>query len=775
MHRIKGLVGLCFGILLITISLHCHAQASPEDFNPEQANKTLDALSLKLSSTDLTVKKLEDAISELTILQEKANDCVEDADKEIAKLKVKLVEAKASESDPEKQSLDVKYLKDKESTVNQQRSACSLFLLRANEAVAAYSKTIHDKQKSQRFQVYPTLWQNFKESPQLIRNFDQHFSTEKFLKTIGYEYFTELHIIILMFIISIVWPIGQYYKSMLAEFLSRDRGKQLKHRITHSLLTVLHRYYHRFFILLFVTVFFGMHRLFYGTPAYFLELSVGIFLYYNLRMLISLFLTPPEPEDRFEFISENIAKPLAFRLKLLLNFIFITFIFYLSCRGQVFPDSSLMLMRTLFMTALATILISIVWLINRSTTFLEEHRGLRIGVSLVLALGLFVIIGIEWLGYHGLTDFVILGLAQTVALSLVAIALHKITMHASEGITSSDSSWHQHIRYYLGLRKKAPLPELVWLHLGLFILIWGTYALFFIRIWGLIGTNYISLYYGIFNGIQITGVTIYPARIVAAIFIFVAIALFTRSVRTRIARKTGSLLGGRGVHNSLAAIAGYVGYTFAVIFSMLVAGVNFAGLAIIAGALSVGIGFGLQNIVNNFVSGLVLLIERPIRVGDRIIVGNVEGHVRDINIRATIIRTRNRTDVIVPNSELVTGQVDNLMYGDAVKRLQIYIGVAYGSDTELVRDTLLEVAKQHPDVLNNEEVQPLALFNEFADSSLTFELRVVIRDVDRQQHVRSELHFAVDKAFRERKIEIAFPQRDITIKNWPPSGSLPSS
>lgn len=352
------------------------------------------------------------------------------------------------------------------------------------------------------------------------------------------------------------------------------------------------------------------------------------------------------------------------------------------------------------------------------------------------------------MGYHSLANFILFGLAKTLGLSLLALAIHKIIIGGLASISGSNYAWQQHIRYYLGLKKNAGIPEILWLQMGFLILIWGIYALFLLKIWGYSDTAFSGLVTALTSGFTLTGIHIIPVRIVYAFFIFAGIATFTRWLRTRIGRKTSSVIGGRGVHNSLAAIVGYVGFAVAVIFALLAAGVNFAGLALIAGALSVGIGFGLQNIVNNFVSGLVLLIERPIKVGDRIIVGGVEGHVRKISIRSTVIRTRDRTDVVMPNSELVAGQVDNLTWGDTHKRLQIHVGVAYGSDTDLVKETLLDVARHHPDVTIDDKTKPLALFQEFSDNALVFELRVVIQDVDRQQHVWSELHFAIDQAFR---------------------------
>ncbi|MEJ2686549.1 MAG: mechanosensitive ion channel [Gammaproteobacteria bacterium] len=198
------------------------------------------------------------------------------------------------------------------------------------------------------------------------------------------------------------------------------------------------------------------------------------------------------------------------------------------------------------------------------------------------------------------------------------------------------------------------------------------------------------------------------------------------------------------------------------------AGLEYKNLAIIAGALSVGIGFGLQNIVNNFVSGLILLFERPIRTGDWIVVGSTEGYVKRIRIRSTQIQTFDRADVIVPNSELISTQVTNWMLYDLRGRVRVPVGVAYGSDTALVKQLLLEAGGAHPQVITDGSApEPVVLFLEFGDSSLNFELRIYIREIDMRLAVVSDLNFAIDAAFREHGVEIPFPQRDVHVRDWP--------
>jgi small-conductance mechanosensitive channel len=221
-----------------------------------------------------------------------------------------------------------------------------------------------------------------------------------------------------------------------------------------------------------------------------------------------------------------------------------------------------------------------------------------------------------------------------------------------------------------------------------------------------------------------------------------------------------------GAKDATQTLVGYGGVAIAVLWALFVLGLNFKNVAIVAGALSVGIGFGLQNIVNNFVSGLILLFERPIRRGDWIVVGNTEGYVRDISIRSTRIETFDRADVIVPNSELISNQVTNWMLSNNVGRLKSAVGVAYGSDVEKVMEVLETIADTHPDVISDHPDYPIrVLFINFGDSALNFELRCYVKNVDNRLRIQSDINQSIDREFRKENIEIPFPQRVVHMEN----------
>jgi potassium-dependent mechanosensitive channel len=263
-------------------------------------------------------------------------------------------------------------------------------------------------------------------------------------------------------------------------------------------------------------------------------------------------------------------------------------------------------------------------------------------------------------------------------------------------------------------------------------------------------------------GAGIAGITISLGTIFAAAVLFLLGLLATRAVQRWLERQflpRTSL--DPGLQHSVSAIVGYVGVIAVAALALAQAGIDLQKIALIAGALSVGIGFGLQSVVSNFVSGLILLAERPIRVGDSIVVKGEEGWVRRIRVRATEIETFERASVIIPNSELITGVVKNWTHANTMGRIILKIGVDYASDPEQVRDLLLACAHEHPQVV--EAPPPRALLLNFGDSALEFELRCVVKDFDWSLIVKSDLYFAILKRLRAAGIRIPAPQREIRV------------
>lgn len=260
------------------------------------------------------------------------------------------------------------------------------------------------------------------------------------------------------------------------------------------------------------------------------------------------------------------------------------------------------------------------------------------------------------------------------------------------------------------------------------------------------------------HGTEITGVSVLGMG--AILFVSFIIAKYARYLVRIWCERRADL--DAGFQFTIMRLTNYLIIGIGIATSLEFIGIDLTSLAIVLSFLSVGIGFGMQNIASNFIAGLIVLFERPIKLGDWVTIGNTNGEVKEINLRSTIVNTGDNVSIIVPNAQFLSQEVVNWSYGDAKIQLHVLIGVAYGSDIEQMTRILLEVARQHPGVLD--EPKPRVWMTGFGDSSLNFELLVWLADPRERRQRISDLNFAIEAAFRSAGIQIPFPQRDVHIK-----------
>ena len=256
----------------------------------------------------------------------------------------------------------------------------------------------------------------------------------------------------------------------------------------------------------------------------------------------------------------------------------------------------------------------------------------------------------------------------------------------------------------------------------------------------------------------------------ASLFVVLLILAFFYIVSKIIERAMGNILKNKsidpGIKGSIERFSRYLVVMIGVFVALDTIGISLTSIAAVGAVLMVGIGFGLQNIAQNFISGIIILLERPIKQGDIVYVGGVSGKVRDIRVRSTVIETRDDVAIIVPNSQFIAEQVINDSFSGHKIRKILKVGVAYGSDVEKVTQILKKIANEHKQVL--EDPGSKVLFMDFGNSSLDFELRFWVSELWTTDAILSDLRYAIDREFRSANVTIPFPQRDLHIKTSEP-------
>lgn len=483
-----------------------------------------------------------------------------------------------------------------------------------------------------------------------------------------------------------------------------------------------------------------------------------------LMSLVRQSLVPEDPAYKVIPASEPMAWRLAGLLWTLITFWLIDQISVLT-DTVVFMPYTVSVLRSAIFAAIYGVLLAVILFaiqagpITRKATF----SGWRGWLFSFMALQAAIILLAMLLGYESLARFIGAHLVTTAGVLWIMYLLHLMAEDISSVSVISGAPIDDDLDEDKDMGAPSLLTIRIIVSLLLDIAIIAVGVTILMLLWRFDWVEVKGWIQAAFFGFQFGNLRISLQSVLIALGVFAVGLLLTRFVQRWF---TGRVFAGRrsdsGLNESVRVGIGYLGFVLAALAGVSYLGVDFSNLAIIAGALSVGIGFGLQSIFNNFVSGLILLVERPIKIGDYIQVGDQEGTVKKISVRSTEIETIHRQSVIIPNATLITDPVVNWMHLDKSCRLDIPIGVDYGTDVELLRSTLLGVAEKYRSVLRSPP--PIVHFAGFGDSSLDFELRVFLRDVRERIKSMSELRFAILAALREAGITIPFPQRDLHIK-----------
>lgn len=374
----------------------------------------------------------------------------------------------------------------------------------------------------------------------------------------------------------------------------------------------------------------------------------------------------------------------------------------------------------------------------------------------------FAILGAAIFGYVAMAEF----LSQQLVFGLIVVGVAWLFLRSIDVLFAIPTAEQQaEIANLSGDETDASANQFAILGTGVLkLIVYLAAGILLMLPWGYRTSDFYQIFKDLFFGFEVGGLSISLSTILLASGLFFVGYTVTVALRSWLNNKllpTTKL--DIGISNSISTVFGYIGFILAAVLGVSAAGFDLSNLAIVAGALSVGVGFGLQSIVNNFVSGLILLAERPIKAGDWIVTSGGEGTVKKISVRSTEIETFDRATVIVPNSTLITDNVTNWTHENKTGRIIVAVGVGYDSDPDQVKEILLNCAKEHRLILGRPA--PAVFFMDFGASSLDFQLRCFLADINYSLTVTSELRFAILAALREANIEIPFPQNDVHIRS----------
>ncbi len=762
--------------LLITLAALGIARAADE-IDLSAIKKTLDQIELRFSYASGSSKILHDLLVDATALRAKVKTCLSNTQQKIGQLAPNGTEALIEKESKRSLNADEVQLLSRIRENDKRLNECLLLDQKTDELIKRTTEVQQALVKRRFAQQYDNAYVLIKNHISKLPAM-AHKLLDQFLNRSGMQRLDMGNWIMLSVLLLFAFGSAFYIRNRLlpasgpakqtTDSTNDAEQTPFATRLIGTGRVSLRRYLPWLLAMLVGSAFTGWH--FYASFKTPLILSLFLIGAAVTLVLIGIRATlrPLKPLEQITHLTDATARHLGGRLMLFTGLMAFGYVLFQTPLARALDKSEMQFVHLTFVTVLIINLFRIMLVINRAPALRKISRGIQMLVILILLSSL----AAEWFGYHTLAAYLLRGLVGTAMAMALYLGLTKLLREAYEGLDTGTFSWQRTLRSSLDLEQEDPVPGLTWIRLLIGVVLTAGLIMAVLIVWGLSGTGSVLVSKYLLEGIPVGDSFIVPGNLALGIIIFFVMLALSKWVRDTLDKRW--LDAKRleiGARDAIITIAGYIGFVLALVFGLSTAGVEFQNIAIIAGALSVGIGFGLQNIVNNFVSGLILLFERPIRTGDWISVAGTEGYVKKIRVRSTEVQTFDGAEVIVPNSDLISNQVINRTLRSNYGRVIIPIGVAYGSDTELVEKTLLDLAQTVPEVVkNNYNLPTRVYFRAFGNSALEFELRCHIHNVNSMLSVTSALHFKIDKAFREKNLEFTYNVQDINIRSLPAGG-----
>jgi len=731
-------------IVILTFVQIISFAAEDNEFNPNVTTKEFDQINQSLKANALDLSQLQHKLHQVTQIRDQAILCEKQMIYQLDTFKKLSIIGDVKLLSPNEKK-EYETLKKQQMQIEKKLAECRLLIFRTNDSIATLKDMVTELSARQALSRQQTISTMVRNLPAIDL---QKISVSGAINTIGFQSLVKAEVSYYIF-----WSVFFVITLALAVYVNKRYLKWFElGQFLYPIVLLL------FFLIVTEVEFWNNEQ----APHIIRVLRVSLAYFIALPTMRFLLNSKISNSGKKNFFNEY-HKILYSRAVYLLTAILIGFISAMIFSPEALQDEFVDLVLVTYLSVLVGLLIYLCWPL---ITYFKKIQGRPVIAALLEALVTITfisLIGSTWMGYHRLALLQVRGVTLTVVIFSVTWFIFRMVNILCQRLINPGCEPAKTLHNFFNVKSHRRIYEFILIKICIFIIIFYMFISAMMFAWSFTRTQIKEFINRFYQGFLVFDINLNVARIVAAMLIFSLLSLIVRLVVRGItrqyqpqSRKPGQV--------AIASMVNYSGFATALIVALLIAGVNFTGLAIIAGALSVGVGLGLQDIVKNFVAGVILLLEQSVKPGDRIMVGPTEGHVKKVRIRATQITTMEKSDVMVPNAEFISTQVTNYMFRNPIWRISNVIGISYDSDIRKAEELLLEIANGHSEVLDKEGYTPRVLFRSFDHSHLEFELRSHIYDVNRKNIIISELNFLIAEKFREHHICFAYPQLDIHFK-----------